>query len=74
MFCIEIRTMVKVIQKENRELYQCKECGFYYEDREWALKCEEWCRSHQSCNLHIIQHATGEKYNEQQDGTIPNAH
>ena len=28
--------MVKVIQKENKELYQCGECGFHYESREWA--------------------------------------
>ena len=28
--------MVKVVQKDNKELYQCEECGFYYEDREWA--------------------------------------
>ena len=39
--------MVKVIQKENRELYQCEECGFHYADdstslttgKEWAEKC-----------------------------------
>ena len=39
--------MVKVIQKENtstplstsKELYQCEECGFHYEDRERAEKC-----------------------------------
>lgn len=41
--------MVKLIEKDNPEgvrkngpygagkkLYQCEECGFHYEDREWA--------------------------------------
>ena len=43
--------MVGTFQKDNRELYQCPECGFHYEDsstslttgREWAEKCEVWC-------------------------------
>ncbi|MCP6720296.1 MAG: hypothetical protein KJI72_03210 [Patescibacteria group bacterium] len=57
--------MVKVIQKESgKELYQCEECGFKYEDsstslttgKEWAEKCEVWCKEHKSCNLEIIKH------------------
>lgn len=61
--------MVKVIQKENtsamlstsKELYQCEECGFHYEDREWAEKCEAWCREHKSCNIEITAHAEENK-------------
>ena len=65
--------MVKIIQQENKVLYQCGECGFKYEDgstsfdpaqdkslttgREWAEKCEAWCKEHKSCNLEIIEHA-----------------
>jgi predicted ATP-dependent serine protease len=49
--------MVKVTQKENKELYQCKECGFHYEEREWAEKCQAWCDAHKSCNLEIIAHS-----------------
>lgn len=65
--------MVKVAQKENtsaplstgKELYQCEECGFHYKDdstslitgREWAEKCEVWCREHKSCDLEITAHA-----------------
>ena len=41
--------MVKVIQKENKELYQCPECGFHYDEKEWAEKFEAWCREHKSC-------------------------
>ena len=61
--------MVKVIQKDNRELYQCPECGFHYEDREWAEKCEAWCREHKSCNIEITAYAEHEtkikKYKEE---------
>jgi len=48
--------MGKVVQKEGKALYQCEECGFKYEDKEWAKKCEVWCREHKSCNLEIIKH------------------
>lgn len=53
--------MVKVIIQENKTLYQCEECGFHYEDREWAEKCETWCRKHHSCNLEITSHAEEDK-------------
>jgi protein-tyrosine-phosphatase len=49
--------MVNRIGRADRELYQCEECGFYYAEREWAEKCEAWCREHQSCNLKITAHA-----------------
>lgn len=55
--------MVKVVLKENRELYQCEECGFHYENREWAEKCEAWCREHKSCNIEITAHAEENKKN-----------
>ncbi|MFA6076572.1 MAG: hypothetical protein WC735_00680 [Candidatus Paceibacterota bacterium] len=43
--------------KINGELFQCPECGLYYKEREWAEKCEAWCKEHQSCNLDIIKYA-----------------
>ncbi len=49
--------MVKIIQQQNKELHQCEECGFKYEDKEWAEKCEAWCREHKSCNIEITAHA-----------------
>jgi len=52
--------MVKTIKEENNELYQCEECGFKYVDKEWAEKCQEWCKKHKSCNLEIIEHAVKE--------------
>ncbi|MBI3335749.1 MAG: hypothetical protein HY001_04595 [Candidatus Portnoybacteria bacterium] len=62
--------MVKIIQKDDKKLYQCEECGFLYENKnlafgenlsgftskEWAEKCEAWCSKNKSCNVEIISH------------------
>lgn len=49
--------MTKIIQQQNKELYQCEECGFQYAEKEWAEKCEAWCKERQSCNIEITAHA-----------------
>ena len=49
--------MVKETKKDNKTLYLCEECGFAYEDKEWAQKCEDWCYEHHSCNMEITKHA-----------------
>ena len=49
--------MVKEIKKNEKTLYICEECGFAYDHKEWAQKCQQWCKQHQSCNLEITQHA-----------------
>ncbi len=55
-----IVAMVKYIFEDKKEsknkVYVCKECGYEYEDKIWAEKCENWCREHKSCNLDIIKH------------------
>lgn len=38
-------------------LYKCPECGFEYKEKEWADKCEAWCRENKTCNLEITKHA-----------------
>lgn len=38
-------------------LYKCPECGLEYKEKEWAEKCEAWCKKHKSCNLEITKHA-----------------
>ena len=37
--------------------YKCDECELVYKDKEWAEKCEKWCRETHSCNLEITKHA-----------------
>lgn len=49
--------MVKELQKNGKPYYICEECGFAYEQREWAQKREAWCQEHHSCNLEITEHA-----------------
>ncbi len=53
--------MAKEIKKDEGIVYQCEECGLHYDEREWAEKCEAWCREHHTCNLEIIAHAQEEK-------------
>ena len=52
--------MVRIIKNQNKELYQCEECGFKYAKKEIAEKCQVWCREHKSCNLEIIKYAENE--------------
>jgi hypothetical protein len=51
--------MVKTIQ-QHRELYRCGECSFKYAEKEWAEKCESWCKEHKSCNLRITAKLSSE--------------
>ncbi len=53
--------MVKIIQQNDKTLYQCEECGFHYEDKKQAEKCEAWCKEHHSCNIEITASATENK-------------
>lgn len=43
--------------KKVEELYKCPECNLKYKEREWAEKCQAWCKQHKSCNVEIIKHA-----------------
>ena len=47
------------MKKDNKKTkrYKCPECGFSYKEKEWADKCEAWCREHKTCNVEIIEHA-----------------
>lgn len=37
--------------------YQCPVCGFHYREKETALRCEAWCRTHKSCSMEITKMA-----------------
>ncbi len=45
--------MTEIIQTHN---FRCTECGYRYEEKERADKCEAWCAEHKSCNLDITAH------------------
>jgi len=49
--------VVREANKKDKTLFICEECGLVYEQKEWAEKCQQWCRENQSCNLEIIQHS-----------------
>lgn len=48
--------LVKKTEKNGKPLYVCEECGFAYEQEEWAQKCQDWCQQYQACNLEITRH------------------
>lgn len=56
--------MVRKIKKKDKEFYQCEECGLFYKEKNWAEKCEAWCRKNKSCNLNIIKHAVKDVKNK----------
>ena len=43
------------------DTWKCDICGFRYKEKEWAEKCEAWCKEHHSCNLEITEHAEENK-------------
>ena len=45
------------MKETEQKLYECPECHLKYKDKEWADKCEAWCKKYKSCNLDIIEHA-----------------
>jgi len=47
--------------ENDKEPYQCPECGLHYEDKKQAEECEAWCGEHHSCNLEITSHAIESK-------------
>jgi len=49
--------MVKEIIDNDDRCFKCEECSFEYSDKEWAEKCEAWCKEHHTCNMEITQHA-----------------
>lgn len=49
--------MVKETKENNKTLHVCEECGFKYEDKEWAEKCQAFCKEHNACSTEIAKHA-----------------
>ncbi len=49
--------MVKEINYKGKNYFQCSICKFYYETKDLAQKCEDFCKKHNSCSLEITKHA-----------------
>ena len=43
------------------EVYACPECGLSYTDKDLAERCEDWCKTHNSCNLEITKHSINKR-------------
>lgn len=56
--------MIKEVTKDNKKVFMCEECCLAYKDKQWAEKCESWCKKYNSCNLKITFYAIkGKKMN-----------
>ena len=49
--------MVKEIEHNAKTYYQCEACNMYYEEKEIAQKCEDFCNKFKSCDTELISHA-----------------
>ncbi len=49
--------MVKELIKKDKTYYLCDSCGFAYEERRLAAKCQAWCEMNNSCNMEITRRA-----------------
>jgi len=57
LLVIKVRYNRYIMEEAKKKEYVCNECGLRYSDKEWAGKCQVWCKEHKSCNLDIIKHA-----------------
>ncbi len=46
------------------KLFQCSECKLWYETKELAQRCEEFCRTHHACDLRITKFAVKSEKNK----------
>ncbi len=44
-------------ERRKQTAYQCSVCKLEFADPKLARKCEEWCSTHNSCNLEIGRQA-----------------
>lgn len=49
--------MAREVRKGGKAYYQCGNCKFVYNEKQFAEKCQKWCNAHGSCNFSIARHA-----------------
>ena len=53
--------MVKEVEKDGKIVYQCEDCGFHYEDRDTAERCEAFCKEKGMCSTDITANSIERK-------------
>ena len=56
-FFREVVRVQREFRKEGQEVENRLQTNGTLIDREWAEKCQEWCKKYKSCNLEIMEHA-----------------
>ena len=49
--------MVIEKKKGNKIYFMCEACNMFYETKELAQKCEDFCNKYKGCSLEITKHA-----------------
>ena len=49
--------MVKETNFKGKIAFKCMKCGWMYEDKKWAEKCEDYCKKHKACNIKLAKYA-----------------
>ena len=50
--------MVKEFKTKFSVFYQCGICKLSYENKQWAEKCENWCKKNKgTCNPEFVKHS-----------------
>lgn len=49
--------MVKEETKKDKTYFKCEACDMYYETRELAQKCEDFCDKNKACSTEITKHS-----------------
>ena len=55
---------------KNKTYYKCRICKLKYRKKEFADKCERWCRENNSCNLEITKHSIELKRRKNKNGML----
>ncbi len=50
--------MVKETTRDGTTVYVCEECGYLYQERDWAESCQAFCTEHSACSIEITAHGT----------------
>ena len=41
--------------RDNQKHFYCEVCKLVYKEKEWAEKCEKWCKNNSTCNINTAK-------------------